>query len=62
MLAMRLERDVLQQDQLIIAAHFLELARQVLGRILAVTLAIFLPRPRHPRRGIEQALALWVVA
>ena len=62
MLAMRLERDVLQQHDLVIAAHFLENSRQMDRRILAVALAIFLPRARHALGRVEQAFAAGIVA
>jgi hypothetical protein len=61
-LAVRLERDVLQQHDVVIAAHLLEHPRQVPGGILAIALAIFLPGPRHPRRGVDQPLARRILA
>jgi hypothetical protein len=60
--AVRLERDVLEQDHLVISAHFLEHARQVDGRIVAITLAIFLPRAGHAARSIDQPFACRIIA
>src|SRR5688500_16151319 len=57
MLAPAVERDVLQQDDLVIAADLMEGAPKMLRRILFVALAIFLPRPGDPLRGVEQPLA-----
>jgi hypothetical protein len=59
---MRLEGNVFQQHQFVITAHFLELAGQVDGGIIAVSLAVFLPRPRDALGGIEQALARRIIA
>ena len=62
MFAMRLKRNVFQQHQLVIAAHFFKGARQVDCRIVGIAAAIFLPRPRHALRRIEQSFARWIVA
>ena len=62
MLTMRLKRDILQQDNLVITADLLERAVEVDSGILVIAARIFLPRPRHPRRRIEQPLAARVVA
>lgn len=54
MLAMRLERNVLQQDDLVITAHFLEYARKVARRVVGIARAIFPPRPRNAVRRVDQ--------
>src|SRR5262249_4910722 len=61
-LAMRLEADVLQEDDLVIAGNLLEGAVQQLHRVLAVAAEEFLIGADHPVRRAEQALALRVVA
>ena len=61
-LAMRLERDVLQQHDLVIAADLLEGAAEMVRRILGIAARIFLPGARDPRRRVEQALAVGIVA
>src|SRR3546814_18919784 len=62
MVAMRLERNVAQQHDLVIAADLLEGARQMDRGILVIALAIFLPSTRDAARRIAQALARRVVA
>src|SRR5690606_16528419 len=62
MFAMALERNVLQQHDLVITAHFLEHAAQMPRRVLAIADAIFLPRPRHALGRVAQPLPLRVVA
>src|SRR3546814_6198326 len=62
MFAMRLERNVAQQHDPVIAADLLEGARQMDRGILVIALAIFLPSTRDAARRIAQALALRVVA
>src|SRR3546814_11198046 len=62
MLAMRLEGDVAQQDDLVIAADLFECARQMHRRILVVTLAIILPCTRDPPGCFDQAFARGVLA
>ena len=62
MLAMRLERDVLQQHDLVIAADLLEGAAEMVRRILGIAARIFLPGARDPRRRVEQPLAVGIVA
>jgi hypothetical protein len=62
MLAVRLEWDVLEQHNLVVAADFMENTREVIGRIFEVALAIFLPRARNALGRIEQAFALGIVA
>ncbi len=62
MLAMRLERDVAQQDDLVIAADLCKGARQVHRRILVITLAIIPPGTCDALRCVEQAFALRVLA
>src|SRR5262249_50311494 len=60
--AMRLERNVLEEDDLVIAADFLEGPAQVDRGILLVAARIFLPRPRNAARGVEQSLSVGIVA
>src|SRR3546814_19707025 len=62
MFAMRLERTVAQQHELVIAAAPLEGARQMDRGILVIALAIFLPTTRDAARRIAQALARRVFA
>ena len=62
MLAMRLERDVLQQHDLVIAADLLEGPGEVDRRVLGIAAGIFAPGPRHALRRVEQAFAVGVVA
>src|SRR3546814_11126770 len=57
MLAMRLEGDVAQQDDLVIAADLFECARQMHRRILVVTLAIILPCTRDAPGCFDQAFS-----
>jgi hypothetical protein len=58
---MALERNVLQQHDFVIAAHFGKLAREVDRGIFRITLAIFLPRPRHALGRVQQALTRRIV-
>src|SRR5206468_3983800 len=62
MLAMRLERYVLEQHDLVVAAHLLEHAGKVMGWVLRIAPAIFLPRAGHPLGRIEQSLASRIVS
>src|SRR5690554_4392167 len=62
MLAVALERDVLEQNDLVVTADFLESARKMSRRILGIAEAVFLPGARHPRRRVQQALAVGIVA
>jgi hypothetical protein len=57
-----LERDVLQQHDLVVAADFLEHARQVAGRVLGIAEAVFLPRAGNALRGIAEPFAVRIVA
>src|SRR6185369_81361 len=61
MLAVRLERNVLQQHDLVIAADLLEGAAEMDGGILLVALGIFLPGTSNAARRVEQPFAVWVV-
>ena len=61
-LAMRLERYILEKDDLVIAADLLERAAEVLRRILAIAAGIFLPGAGDPGGRIEQALSVGIVA
>ena len=62
MFAVRLERNVLEQHELVVAADLLEHPAQVDRGILAIAEAVFLPRPRHALGRIEQAFAFGIVA
>src|SRR3546814_15945150 len=62
MFAVGLKRDVLQQDDLVVAAHFFEGAAEMDGRIFSVALRIFLPGARDPRRSIKQAFTFRNIA
>ena len=61
-LAMRLERDVLEQHDLVIAAHLLEGAAKVARRILAIADRIFAPGAGDARGRVQQPLAVGIVA
>ena len=62
MLAVRLERDALEQHDIVVAADLLEGAIEMVRGILAVTAAIFLPCARDALGGVEQAFAGRIVA
>src|SRR5690348_8829247 len=62
MLAVRLERDVLQKDDLVVAADLLERPAEVDGRILLIAARIFTPRTGDPSRGVEKTFAVRIVA
>src|SRR5690242_15447548 len=61
-LAMRLERDRLQQNDLVIAADLLEGPVEVHRRVLGIALGIFAPGTSDAPRGVEQALTVGIVA
>src|SRR5918993_778905 len=61
-LAMALERNVLQQHDLVIAADLVEGPAEVDRRVLLVAASIFLPRLGNTPRRIEQAFAVGIVA
>src|SRR5580692_11579061 len=62
MLAMGLEADVAQHDDLVIAAGLLEGALEVFARIVVVAGEPFLVGARHARRRGAKALTVGVVA
>src|SRR5580704_2545314 len=62
MLAMGLEADVAQHDDLVIAAGLLEGALEVFARIVVVAGEPFLVGARHARRGGAKPFAVGVVA
>ena len=62
MFAMRLERNILQQDNVVIAAHFVEDAREMISRIVVIAAAIFPPGPRHPLGRLQQAFPFGRIA
>src|SRR3546814_7569288 len=57
MLAVRLEGNVLQKHDLVIAAHLAEGAAEMGRGVFLIAHAIFLPRTADTRRRIEQPLA-----
>src|SRR6476661_4378505 len=61
-LAMRLERDVLEEHDLVIAAHLFEGAAEVSGGVLFIATGIFTPGAGHAARRIQQSLTIWIVA
>src|SRR5438270_2485649 len=61
MLAMGLERNVLEQYDLVIAADFLERSAEVDGRILLIALGIFAPGASDATRRVEQTLPVGIV-
>src|SRR5690348_9511868 len=62
MLAVRLERDVLQEDDLVVAADLLERSAEVDGRVFLIAARIFAPCTGDPPRGVEKTFAVWIVA
>ena len=62
MLAKALEGDVLEEDDLVIAANLLEGPRQMDGRVFGIALGIFAPCLGDAARGVGQPLAVRVVA
>ena len=62
MFAVRLKRNVLEQDDFVVTAHFLEHAAKVLRRVFFVADAIFFPCHRHTLGCIEQAFARGIVS
>jgi hypothetical protein len=61
-LAGGLERDVLEQDQLVVPVHVAERGAQDLRGVLVVAGEQLRPALDHARRGVLQALAVRVVA
>src|SRR6478672_3332161 len=61
-LAMRLERNVLEQHDLVVTADLLEGAAEMHRRVFRIAVGIFAPRARHPSRSVEQAFAVGIVA
>jgi hypothetical protein len=62
MLAVALDADVAQHDEIVVAAGLLELARQHLGGIERVARVVFLERIGDAARRILEALACGIVA
>jgi hypothetical protein len=60
-LAVALDADVAQHDEVIVAAGFLELPRERLGRIEPVARIVFLERIRDAARRIHEAFAVGIV-
>src|SRR5580698_8363166 len=61
-LAVRLEADIAQHHDLVIAAGLLEGALEIFARIVAIAGEPFLVGAHHPRRRGAKALAVRVVA
>jgi hypothetical protein len=59
--AVRVELDVAQHDDVVVAPHIVEGARQGFGRIIFVAAEILAEGLGHSLRGIEQAFAVRVV-
>ena len=62
MFAMRLKRNVLQQHDIVISAHLMENAREMIGGIVMIAPAIFAPGPRHTFRRLDQPFAFGRIA
>src|SRR5580658_346417 len=62
MLAMGLEADVAQHDDLVVAAGLLEGALEVFARVVVVAGEPFLVGARHPRRRGAKPFAVGIVA
>src|SRR3546814_4724558 len=62
MFAVRLERNIAQQHDLVIAADLFESAGQMNRRVLDIAVAIFLPRARDALRRVAQPFARGIVA
>jgi hypothetical protein len=62
MFAVGLERDILEQDQLIISAHLFKGPGEMEARVLAIARTIFEPGPCHPLGRVEQAFAARIIA
>src|SRR3546814_17886234 len=62
MFAVRLERNIAQQHDLVIAADLFESAGQMNRRVLDIAVAIFLPRARDALRRFAQPIARGIVA
>ena len=61
-LAMRDEGNVADEDQVLVAVDVVEDPRQMLAGVLAVAGEQFLVGLDHPARGVEQPLAIGIVA
>ena len=60
--AMRLERDIFQQHDFIVTAHFLKGSRKVNAWIFIIALAIFAPGAGNALRRILESLAVGIVS
>src|SRR3546814_16818443 len=60
--AMRLEGDVLQKDNFIIAAHLLECPAEMMSGFFAISLAIFFPGTSDTLGCVEQSFAGGIVS
>src|SRR3546814_5653156 len=62
MFAVRLERNIAQQHDLVIAADLFDSAGQMNRRVLDIAVARFLPRARDALRRVAQPFARGIVA
>src|SRR2546423_2172902 len=62
MLAVRLERNVLQKHDLVVAADLLKGAAEMHRRIFGITAGIFAPGAGDAARGVDQTLTVGIVA
>src|SRR3954447_4239123 len=62
MLAVRLERNVLQKNDFVVAADFLKGAAEMHRRIFGIAAGIFAPRAGHAARRVEQPFPVGIVA
>ncbi len=62
MLAMRVELDVLDDDEIVVAGNLLEGAAKLVGRALVIAVEHLAKGFRHALGRVDEALALGVVA
>src|SRR5690606_41835104 len=61
MFAMGMERDVFQQDKLVIAAHFFQGACKMDCGVFIISLAIFFPCSGHALWCVEKTFPVWIL-
>ena len=62
MFTVRLERNVVEHHDFVISADLMKNSRQMIGRIIMIPLAIFLPCTRDAGRRFDQSLARRIIA